>query len=503
MNTKTARSLTFLFTALVLILSPMLFTSCNSKTVSSDILPTETPLFTEPQETPENTETAASAETPAPTETPAPYETMIASETSYATETPFATETAADTKTPTPTETPDPFEGFTVPTIYINTSDGKDITSKEVYVDGTLSDTTGLADIKCRIRGRGNTTWRDFGKIKPSYRLKIESKESLGGIGGPAGKDYVLVANYSDLTMLRNYIALTLGKRLENISYTSEIKFVNVVLNGKDRGLYLLCTKIKIAESRINIESDETGVTADTGYLLELDKRAAQEDAPYFTIPGTKYNFSIKSDTTSKLQIDYITNAINTFYERCGIGDKELVEEVADIDSIVDMFILEEFVKDRDVGFASFYIIKEAGGKIKFSCPWDFDLSLGNDNDNPSPEGLITEVKNSLDTNPNPFFVSLWKQQWFKDLVYKRFMEVKGTILSVIEDYMKTAELLRESNDRNNAIYNMYGRKIFKEPRNFYKELLTYDDHVLFLKNWMTERLLWLEDCFKQNSMNG
>ena len=62
------------------------------------------------------------------------------------------------------------------------------------------------------------------------------------------------------------------------------------------------------------------------------------------------------------------------------------------------------------------------------------------------------------------------------------------------------ADLLRESNDRNNAIYNVYGKKLFKEPRNFYKELKTYDEHVEFLYNWMKERLEWMEGYFREKA---
>ncbi len=489
--------LKYLSAAAAVLIAALIFVSCSENN-PAEFLPSFTEEFIE-SPTPEDT-TATSYVTPPITPYEESTETPSLNPSFEITEEPTVVPTEAPTEVPTEAPTANPYENFTVPTIYINTDYGKDITSKEVYVDGTLSDTTGLKDIRCRIRGRGNTTWRDFGKIKPSYRLKIEKKESLGGIGGPEGKDYVLIANYSDLTMLRNYIALNLGGRLSNISYTSEIKFVNLVLNGKDRGLYLLCTKIKIAESRINIESDATGETADTGYLVELDRRADQEDSPYFTIPGTKHKFSVKSDTTSKKQVDFISAAILDLYEKCEKGSREEIKEVLDIDSAADMFILEEFVKDRDVGFASFYILKTAGGKIEFSCPWDFDLSLGNDNDNPTPEGLITEVTNSPDTNPNPFFVYLFSQQWFRKLVYERFTEVKGIIASVIEDYTVMAELLRESNENNDKIYNMYGRKIFKEPKNFYKELLTYDGHIQYLKNWMEERLIFMENYLKEKA---
>lgn len=322
-------------------------------------------------------------------------------------ETPSAGETPVVDIDPTAGQTDPAPQTSGPPTVYITTSTGKDISSKEEYVEAKISvdhmlDQYDLTELTCRLKGHGNTTWRDFGKIKPSYRLKLSEKENLAGIAGAAGKDYVLIANYADLTMLRNYVALSIGKKLTNIEFVPDFRFVNLTVNGKDRGLYLLCTKVKVAESRINIESDSTGKETDTGYLIELDSRANQDDDPYFKIKGTNYSFSVKSDTTSDAQVEYIKNAVTALYKACKTGDRVEVWKLADIDSIVDMFILEEFVKDRDMGFASFYMVKQKGSKIEFCSPWDFDLALGNDQDNPDPDGLITRDQARLRDAPQP-----------------------------------------------------------------------------------------------------
>lgn len=89
------------------------------------------------------------------------------------------------------------------------------------------------------------------------------------------------------------------------------------------------------------------------------------------------------------------------FHNAVKAGDREAVDALADIPSIIDMFLLEEFSKERDAGFASFYLIKEPGGKLRFSCPWDFDLSLGNDSMFRYPKGLVTESDRA-----NPWFAA-------------------------------------------------------------------------------------------------
>ena len=77
--------------------------------------------------------------------------------------------------------------------------------SKEVYITGQMSLVSNVAGVAAvngglQIRGRGNSTW-DIHPKKP-YRLKLTDKQSL--LGMPSSKDWVLLANYSDKTLLRN-----------------------------------------------------------------------------------------------------------------------------------------------------------------------------------------------------------------------------------------------------------------------------------------------------------
>ena len=82
-----------------------------------------------------------------------------------------------------------------VPTIYIETENGSNITSKEqyikcrlVYVDGdsvaTYPDT--------EIRGRGNSTW--WNADKKSYRIKFATKQKFLGRHFAVGRFWPITA---------------------------------------------------------------------------------------------------------------------------------------------------------------------------------------------------------------------------------------------------------------------------------------------------------------------
>jgi hypothetical protein len=96
---------------------------------------------------------------------------------------------------------------FQIPIVRITTEGGKSIDSKKDWVQadfrfedpcGFYTDTL-LIEEHGRIRGRGNTTW---GMPKKPYRIKLDKKH---GVFGPNNnKDWILLANYSDKTLLRN-----------------------------------------------------------------------------------------------------------------------------------------------------------------------------------------------------------------------------------------------------------------------------------------------------------
>lgn len=386
----------------------------------------------------------------------------------------------------------------TIPEIYITTADGKSVSSKTEYKDAALTARTlikelCIEDMACSIRGHGNSTWDNFKKTKPSYRLKLSEKTSLLGVGDVPGKDYVLISNMADATMLRNWTALRLARNFTAIDYVISERFVHLYINGDYRGVYQLCEKIETGKSRMNL--NDGGEETDIDYLLELDVRAEEEkDKVFFKVSGmSDYPIVIKSDGKNDAQKAYIKDVFTEFYKACKSGDREKVDALADIPSIIDMFILEEFTRERDAGFASFYMVKYAGGKIYFTCPWDYDLSLGNDNMFRATKKLVTDSD-----RPNPWFKLLYKTDWFRKEAAARFKELRPVIERVMNETWEMAEFMREANARNDEKWHVYGRRLLWEPSNLIENYKNYDEHLKYYKNWTDQRLEWLTDLFKQ-----
>ena len=127
-----------------------------------------------------------------------------------------------------------------LPILYVDTQYGAAITSKETYVKASLTlEEDGLPSdtLSCSIRGRGNTTW--YWSKKP-YLIKMDAKASFFGF--PAHKRWILLANFMDKTLMRNLIAMRVSS-MTSLDWTPRCHSVELVLNGKHQGTYVLIGK--------------------------------------------------------------------------------------------------------------------------------------------------------------------------------------------------------------------------------------------------------------------
>ena len=115
---------------------------------------------------------------------------------------------------------------------------GKDAPESEVY--------------ELTVRGRGNSSFK-----MPKYGMKLEFKDKVSLFGMPKSRDWALIANFGDKSHLRNYMAMRLSEWLD-MPYTPRCTFVEVYLNRKYMGLYLLSETVKVAKNRVNIEANDT-----------------------------------------------------------------------------------------------------------------------------------------------------------------------------------------------------------------------------------------------------
>jgi len=384
-----------------------------------------------------------------------------------------------------------------LPVINLVTETGRDVESKEEYIrcDFSLTGTDGreITESQIRIRGRGNQSWK---VDKKSYRLKFNRDVCLMKEGDTFNKDWTLIACHGDKSLIRNHMAQSLARELDGISWAPYTELVEVYLNGSYRGVYTLCEQVEVADGRVQLEDGEK---EDIGFLIELDGYAEGEyNSDFFTVKGVKY--TVKSDFMNTDQVIAMKLHLETVLNIIREGDFHKISEAVDLDSAVDMYIVYELCRNLDAGWSSFYMYFDTvHGKLHFSPPWDFDLSMGNSYNCYEQAGLYVGHHQSSSgeyvKTVNPWFASLMTNESFRALVRDRWNEKKDELVETVNLVCKSALVNSEQIGKNFDEWDVLHTLINQEPAN----VLALKDHaaqVEYLGKWLYARLNWLDSYY-------
>lgn len=405
-----------------------------------------------------------------------------------------------------------------MPVFRINTKNSAQILDKKNYVqctvviedpDGAYWDTPRLelniTKEKHGIRGRGNTTW-DMPK-KP-YKIKFDEKVSIFGLG--ADKEWVLLANYADKTLLRNVVAMKLSE-IVGMPWTPAMLPVEVYLNGEYLGCYTFSEHKKVSEHRVNLniagESDNSGDAVTGDYYMEIEQNQDETTCFYTEVCGIPMMFSDPEEPTYA-QLQYVKNyfrTAETALRSSNFKDPETGwQKYIDIETFAKAYLVNELVKNIDGNMRkSSFITKKKNDKFQMYHLWDYDLALGNCNylddefgASDGPEGWF--IKDYTWARYSPVG---YHYQWFtiltKDPAFcKRVKEIWNenyAQLSSIPDFIdEMAKYIDEAQKRNFQKWNILNQYVW--PNVFSSG--TYAQHVGYLKDYYSTRFNWLNSRF-------
>ena len=378
-----------------------------------------------------------------------------------------------------------------LPLLYIDIAGRQEVTSKDYYLDASLRlvedvRTRAAGDVvsaPVHIKGRGNSSW---GQPKKPYRLKFDEKIAL--LGEHKDKSWVLIPNYSDKSMLRNALSFQLGK-MSNLDWTPGAHFVEVIVNGRHDGTYLLCEKIKIANHRVAVGDD--------GFILECNRWADREDGNvYFSTSHIDPYLVIKEpdgvgygDANYTYVRDFVIEAENVLFSSNFKDPNEGWQKYMDMDSFVDWYLIHEISKNVDCMFNfSTYLNLKRGGKLQMGPLWDFDIAYGNVKENNNtyikwvfPSGnLLSETQWYTRLMKDPAFVAKLKER------FDYFYSHKIDILNYINE---SAQYLRYSVVENEGRWGTLYHYTYKN----YDIWGSYWNEVQDLKEWLNTRLEWMK----------
>lgn len=383
-----------------------------------------------------------------------------------------------------------------IPKIKITTAGGNgvDLKKSDGYIDAQadISDNSGFSlsdSIIMKVRGN-STAFDSIGK--KSYTFKFAKKKDLFAMG--SGKKWVLISNILDPTLARNYTAFSLAQEL-GINYTSNFKVVELWIDDSFRGCYLLMEPVSEGKDRVNIDIESNGGKKD--FLVELEKSRDESDKTYITSNGIRFALT-EPDEPEDEQVTYIQGVMDDVISTLKNGTAEEIEEKVDVDSFVKFYLLNEFLKPVDFDFSSvFFYYKD--GKLYAGPPWDYDLSMGNENIDFSSNSAAAIATDGIFANKN-LCKFLCTKDWFnekvKQLYAEKYLYFKniGADGGLIDSFYETYEP---------AITRNYAAGVWPVSRYYVnvqkKPLSTYEENYDYYVNWCNERVSFLTDYFEIN----
>ena len=181
---------------------------------------------------------------------------------------------------------PFPFDSTNLPIIMINTfgqtipDDPKILVGMKIIDNGEGNyndkDDPPVYDNFAGIEIRGSSS-QMF--LKKSYGFEtwdtMQNSIDTSLLGMPKESDWILNANFSDKTLLRNAMAYQGFSDLGH--YATRYRFVELLLNDRYKGVYLFSEKIKRDKNRVDIakltSSMNYGDSLTGGYIVKIDKQ--------------------------------------------------------------------------------------------------------------------------------------------------------------------------------------------------------------------------------------
>ena len=338
------------------------------------------------------------------------------------------------------------------------------------------------------IRGRGNSTWDS---LKKPYKFKLKKGQDLFGMG--KNKHWVLVANRFDNSHLRNRMTYWLSEEL-GMEFSPQCVPVEVVMNGRYLGLYLLCEQVRVDSDRVDIdELDPAAAYTEEeltgGYLLSMTPYGNEAEADIFKTTRD-VSFLNQTPTFEETVNENMRSYIHDYIQKTedAIFGEDFKDEngvrytdYMDLDSAVDYWLVQEFSKNGDAyNTSSTYLYKKRNGKLFWGPLWDFDFVAWGDlqYDEMQTEDFVK--------TRTTWFDRMKEDPVFTEALYKRLPDLLKAIDKITEpggvlDTYKAEILMAQRYDEN--------RWGFYDP-----SLCDFDKEVEQLRSWILERRTWVDE---------
>lgn len=370
-----------------------------------------------------------------------------------------------------------------------------------------------FSDDKLDIKVRGNST---ADPSKRAYRLKFgkDEKDKVTGElikthkhdlmgGGYAKRNWALLANCFDHSLIRNALTCELGKII-GMPFNPGYCFVDLVINGDYRGTYQVTDHPEVGSHRIDIDEDKDWYIEFQGRSDMLDEPYLNiKDLPMFSIKNPDYTDAADADKLAALKVemeDWVKQWKSGFSYDASItqSDTKGWRAYNDEDQLLKWFLETEITADYD-GYMTIKAYRATDGKLFWGPVWDKDLAWDNYGDYTKTLGAALENASSIRYyvyNPGSGTAILSDPRFVKR-VYEAYNKLIGDgleqkLVDIVDQLHQRVNQTQQLNFEKWGITNANG------GLQKFHEWTDYAQYPEQLKTFIIARLAFLKEKFKK-----
>ena len=374
------------------------------------------------------------------------------------------------------------------------------------------------------LRYRGSSSFSASDKKPYSFR-PIDKPLEEGGekkkvkiLGMGKDNNWALLAPYADKSMMRDLLAFEVSRPW--MEYTPQGRYCELFLDGTYYGVYILTEVVSNGKHRLNLpDPGEGGDDITGGYIMEVNRTDGEVTyiSKYHPVSdtGSQYrnkviNFQYKSpdyDDLTEDQVSYITGRIDQMetslwnYRPTGSTG---YREYLDMTNFIDYQIAMELGHNVD-GYrlsGKFFKRRDSVDQRFKMVVWDMNLAYGNADyyNGWRTDTWIYKNNNTLNSagdeqlipfwwyklNTDPEYTAAFKARWAE---YRRSNLRQDRILATV-DSLASVLTSHGAVERNSDAWPRWGEYVW--PNYYVAD--DYADEVDWLKQWLVERIAWMDE---------
>jgi hypothetical protein len=319
--------------------------------------------------------------------------------------------------------------------------------------------------------------------------------------------DWLLDSAYNDALRLRNRVLMDIWDEIyalpwnEKLSGANHGAFVEVILNGRYKGIFVLAEK----QDRQQLGLKKSGSGADS-LLIKTDEANTKSTSPagFFSLgeeaPGSRvinewHNVNIKYPKKENVTLE----TWRDFYDLTRLvvegSDEEFAEKIGDYVDLRNLALYYVFINSMDVmdNMRKNMVFARYSPLDRFVLvPWDMDASLG--------RYYSSKKSKEKDLDTNPLFERLiaLDVDGFNKRTAGIWHTYKDTLLSIdhvmekIDGYYAALKLSGAA-DREKALYPTFTSYLGPE----YTYNLNFEREIRYVRQYMEKHRVWIEEQFK------